>query len=137
MNQLNPLGQPPPLQSTEKTYQQHTQHGTNQVNVTEHNTAVGIPNLTGHLLPPVVWNRWFIRWVGCFTVGAALPFLMAALPPLGGILVPLMVLVAMVIGFGYAQFNRQTLAVALVGAAIAIIAVLFALVMLANQLIGG
>jgi hypothetical protein len=136
---MNPLNSEHPslIAPAEKTFQQHTQQGTNQVNVTEHNTAVGIPNLTGHLLPPVIWSRWFLRWVGCFAVGCAVPFLVAALPPIGGVLVPMSMLVALAIGAGYCCTDRRVIGVTLVCLSIAVIGLFVTLSMVIPKLFGG
>jgi hypothetical protein len=121
----------------EKTFQQHTQQGTNQVNVTEHNTAVGIPNLAGYLLPPVVWSRWFLRWVGCFAVGCAIPFLVVALPPIGGLFVPIFILVTLAIGAGYCCSDRRVIGVMLVCFGIAVIGLFVTLPLVIPKLFGG
>jgi hypothetical protein len=125
MNQLNPLANQPPLQAAEKTYQQHTQHGTNQVNVTEHNTAVGLPNLSGHLLPSTIWGRWFLRWCGFFSVGCALPFL--ASTSIGGLVAPALLLTLMAVAVGYCLVDRRAIGIVLVCAAVFIVGAFVAL----------
>jgi hypothetical protein len=118
MNQLTPLGQQAPLQATDKNFHQVTQQGTNQVNLTEHNTAVGLPNLSQHLQPSTIWGRWFVRWIGLMTVGAVLPVL--AHTPIG-LAAPVIALALLALGAGYVISDRRATGVVLVcGAALAI-----------------
>ncbi len=114
MNPLNPLAHQLPLQVPDKSFHQHSQQGVNQVNVTEHNTAVGVPNLNGHLLPPIVWGRWFARWCGFFALGCAVPFLVVAAPPLVGVLLPAAILLLLAIGAGYCLVDRRAIGVVLI-----------------------
>jgi hypothetical protein len=118
MNQFNPLTPAPPLQSSEKAFNQATQNGTNQISLTEYNQAVGLPNLSGHLQPSTVWGRWFVRWIGLATVGAVLPILTRT--PIG-LAAPVIALALLALGAGYVISDRRATGVVLVcGAALAI-----------------
>jgi hypothetical protein len=136
MNQLNKPSdnQAPPQLASDKSFQQFTQQGKNQVNVTEHNTAVGIPNLSGHLTPSTVWGRWFLRWLGFFSVGCTLPFLTAT--SIGGLAAPALLLTLLALAGGYCLVDRRAIGVVLVCTVIVIVGAFVALPTFLNLLIG-
>lgn len=112
--------------------QQSTDRGINNLSISETTNTQNAPLFPA--LPPLVhWDRWYLRWVGFFCVGAAFPSVLAILPAVWSIALLVILLLGAIVLGGWGNFRRENTVPAAVVVFVFLTGILFSLLTLAYR----
>lgn len=105
---------------------QTTDRGINNLSFTETLNASTAPQFP--ILPRFTsWDRWLLRWVGCFCFGVSLPSWLMILPPIGALTFSTIALLGALILGGWSIYRRENAIPAAVTVLVISVGTLFAI----------